>query len=344
MRKRLVLALALSLAASRAGADSFPVEYAVDAKFLKANIRSGDPLTIELHPDSACSAAAESLVVSAGDPQVVFEQVTRVFVKGVKPKPAARTVLRVAADVSAVLAPPVYARVTGDAIQSAGGDCQVQSASVPAGLTGPPGLAGAVGPTGATGSTGAQGAVGPDGPQGVAGTQGGGGASGVTGGTGATGATGQTGAFGGFGPTGPRGATGAQGIQGVGMQTVSFAGTTAGGWPVSLDYVFAGPTATVTLDAIRTLAGAGTLTLADTAGGHNLITGLCYQLNGAGQVLNFVGPDFTSSRATSERKAFAVAGAKTLGSGTHTVGLCIRNDGGGSYAAGGDAVGWVRVQ
>src|SRR5262245_59766329 len=146
MRKLIVFGLAL--AASPAAAAPFAISYTVDAKVLKKGLASGQQLAVEIHADAACTAAISSVTLDVADPSVVFESVTRVNIRGVKPKPAARTTLRAVVDLPAPPEPPLYARVTGDAIAAAGSECQVQTGSAGTGPTGPAGAAGPVGPTG----------------------------------------------------------------------------------------------------------------------------------------------------------------------------------------------------
>jgi hypothetical protein len=204
---RRLIALGLLLAATPAAADLYPVNYAVDYKFLKSNAAADQTLTITLFSDDTCQTPVGGAITTVGDPSVVFDRVTRVVPKGVKPKPAAISLMRATADLGTA-ASPVYATVTGDAIQASGGACQVQlgSAAGPIGVAGVTGPVGPVGPTGATGATGADGPAGDPGPTG---------ADGATGDTGPTGADGATGATGDTGPTGAQGATGATGPQGV---------------------------------------------------------------------------------------------------------------------------------
>jgi hypothetical protein len=327
MHRPFALILALALAASRAAGDPFPVEYAVDGKFLDANVASGQPLAIELHADAACSGAVATAQMAADDPGVVFDRVTRILVKGVKPKPAPRTVLRTAVEVAVSPAQRLYARVAGDAIQPAGGDCQVQSSGA------------AVGPVGTIGATGAPGAPG---PQGVVG------AAGATGPAGATGATGATGFTGFVGARGPAGATGpASGVTGpTGPSTAArfldgqipdiAAGTSA--------WVFVGPLTTVTVGDGRFLVGAGTLTLASFGFDPQIVNvDLCWRRAATAQVNPFGGADPTEHVATIDWHSYPVSAATEVAAGTYDVGACLRNPGGDELVANGNATSWVRV-
>ncbi|WP_338049722.1 collagen-like protein [Pseudoflavonifractor phocaeensis] len=86
---------------------------------------------------------------------------------------------------------------------------------IPAGATGPAGMAGATGPTGPTGAVGATGVTGPTGPAGTAGVTGPTGPTGMAGVTGPTGPTGMAGVTGPTGPTGAAGVTGPTGPTGM---------------------------------------------------------------------------------------------------------------------------------
>lgn len=212
-----------------------------------------------------------------------------------------------------------------------------QGPAGPAGPTGPAGATGPMGATGATGATGPQGPQGPAGPQGQTGATGPQGLTGPQGATGPQGPTGNTGATGAQGPQGLQGPQGPAGIQGpagpIGSPGVVATALVAGPIAASIagsssTYVFAGPTASVTVTNTQRITGAVTINVGLASGTSQLAdVGLCYQSNGGGTVTNFVGnfvsgfiypnPSFITSTAT-------ITG---LTAGTYFVGACIRNGG-----------------
>lgn len=210
------------------------------------------------------------------------------------------------------------------------------------GATGPQGPVGPAGPSGPAGPTGATGAQGPAGPTGATGAQGPPGPTGPTGAQGPVGPTGPTGAQGPPGPTGATGATGPQGPSGI-VTTATFAGSVgsiAGG---SSSYVFAGPTASVTVTTNQRLTGSAVAVLGlASAGSQSMDIGLCYQ--DAGGIQNFAGSSYMTVPATGNRTAFPVAASRAgLSAGTVTVGFCVRN-GGVTALSNNDFVnGWVQV-
>jgi hypothetical protein len=366
MRKLLLLGLVLG--ASPAAADPFPITYAVDAKLLKKELAVGQTLTVEVHADASCTSATSTQDLDVADASVVFESVSRVKIRGVKPQPAPSTLLRAVVELPAPPDPPLYVRVLGDAIAPSGPECQVQVGSTEAGVAGPTGPAGPDGPagptgdsgvTGPTGSPGAQGAAGttgpigaqgatgaePAGPQGATGATGAAGVQGPQGPVGVAGAAGPTGAAGPqgvFGPTGAAGATGPTGSAGpvgatgpTGPFGTVATGTFAGAVAASIAggagaYVFAGPTATVTTTAAAPrLVGEGSVALGlGVAGPQNFRVGLCYQPSGGGALINFVGTAYVIAQAWNVREVYGVTGAIAPGNGTWNVGACVMNDGG----------------
>ena len=327
MHRPFALVVALALAASRAAADPFPIEYAVDGAFLQANVASGQPLAIELHADAACSGAIATAEVTADDPSVVFDRVTRIQIKRAKPKPAARTVLRTTVDVDVTPSQRVYARVSGDAIHAAGGDCQVQSPGV------------AVGPVGAIGATGPTGAAG---PPGVAGA---GGAAGPGGATGATGPTGAPGFHGERGPAGPTGAaSGVTGPTGPSNAARFLDGPIPDIAAGTNEWVLVGPLTAVTVGDGHVLVGAGTLTLsAFTFGSQVVNVDLCWRRAGTTLVNPFGGPDPADHVATFAWRAYPVSAATEVTAGAYDVGACLRNPGSDELVGNGNSTTWVRV-
>ena len=196
--------------------------------------------------------------------------------------------------------------------QGTKGDPGAQGPQGPTGATGTPGPAGATGATGATGAAGSPGPTGSQGPQGVAGA------------LGPQGATGATGATGAAGPSGPTGPTGPSGI----AATVSFSGAIqAISGATGAPYVFAGPTASVTITAVQRLTGSGFGVFGLTSGGPQFVDlGMCYQL-GAGVVTNFIGSaHYATVPVPAERRVYASSATVVPGTaGTYTVGFCVRN-------------------
>ena len=212
----------------------------------------------------------------------------------------------------------------------------------PAGPAGTNGTNGAKGDTGATGIQGPQGPAGPTGAQGPQGTTGSPGAPGPQGATGATGAAGSPGPQGAqgpqgvagpTGPQGPAGATGATGAQGPAgatsiAATLDFAGAVPSLAANSTVYVFAGPTASVTLTATQRLTGGASAVMGLASGTTPQLTdlGMCFQL-GSGTITNFTA-NYTTVPVPNERREYSAAMSVVPGvAGTYTVGFCVRNKG-----------------
>src|SRR5688500_10174216 len=150
------------------------------------------------------------------------------------------------------------------------------------------------------GSTGAEGPAGPPGPPGPQGEPGLPGPQGEPGAIGATGPQGPMGLPGATGATGPRGEQGPQGVSGI----VSIAGW-GGNIPDNLmtvgpggDYVFAGPSTTITTLDQQRVTGAAEAPLAFTVPGmpgaiRLFRYGLCFQPAGGGALTNFAGEDYS---------------------------------------------------
>ena len=257
---------------------------------------------------------------------------------------------------------PTSVIVDGVEIINAAGDwvgntAGLQGADGPVGPMGPTGPTGPQGPIGLTGPTGAQGPIGltgPTGPQGPIGLTGPTGATGAQGPIGLTGPTGATGAQGPIGLTGPTGATGAQGPIGLTgpagpagptgiVTTVNINGginPIAGSSPV---FVFAGPTASVTVAAGQRLTGAITGLVGLTAGNpnQNFDYQLCYQV-GAG-ALNTFATYFTAVATATGRTAYPATATVVPGAGTYNVGLCVRNTGANTLTNNDWAGGYIQV-
>jgi hypothetical protein len=171
------------------------VEYRVDLKAWKKGATADTPLLFEISPDPSCSPVFDDASRTAGDADLIVDEVVAVPVKGA-PKPPRTAVLRTTITSSSAPA-PLYLRVTGDPVVAVGGACQLQVAggAGPAGNAGPPGALGTTGPIGPDGSQGPTGPAGPAGPTGLPGvTPGPQGPPGPTGPVGTTGPTGSLGA------------------------------------------------------------------------------------------------------------------------------------------------------
>ncbi len=223
-----------------------------------------------------------------------------------------------------------------------------------AGAQGPQGASGTAGPSGPAGQTGATGAAGAPGPQGPMGPQGIPGGAGAQGPAGTPGSNGTNGAAGAQGPAGPPGTAGAPGATGPAgatsiAATLQFAGSIGsitGGSAVG--YVFAGPTAVVTLTATQRLTGAASGVFGLAIGTGATVTqltdlGLCYQL-GAGTITNFTG-NYTTVPVPAERREYSAAmSVVPAAAGSYTVGFCIRNRGGSVSISNNDFMnGYVQV-
>lgn len=179
---------------------------------------------------------------------------------------------------------------------------------------------------------GTQGSEGPQGQQGSAGPQGP---------SGPTGAQGPAGPVGPPGPQGPPGLAGGQSIVTVGTfrgLIVTIPGNT-------FDYVFAGPTTQVTTNATQKLVGSAVGILSATTGANQVFTyGLCFQPSSGGNILNFVGGNFTAAEKNPQQQSWAAAASVTIGAaGTWNVGFCVRNNTPGAFDANNYVNGWVMV-
>lgn len=110
-------------------------------------------------------------------------------------------------------------------------------------------------------------------------------------------------------------------------------------------YVFAGPTDSVTVADGQRLFGAAEAPLGLTSGSplQSADVGLCYQPNGNGPILNFLGANFSVHNFTTTRQSYAATAATTLPAGTYSVGMCVRNNGPGPITNNNYVNGWVQV-
>ena len=194
------------------------------------------------------------------------------------------------------------------------------------------------GPAGAAGPTGATGVRGPTGP------------TGATGASGTPGVTGPSGPTGDIGPTGGTGATGATGPSGV-ISTATFQGAVGSIAGNSTAFVFAGPTATVTITGSQRLTGAAAMALATSSGtAIEVWLNLCTQPAAGGALTPFVGTSYLSTEITPDRGSEAVAGSfpntsrpNFLNPGAYNVGACIQNEGPTTLDSNDFVNGWVQV-
>jgi hypothetical protein len=97
----------------------------------------------------------------------------------------------------------------------------------------------------------------------------------------------------------------------------------------SNDWVFAGPTTTVTTNTTQSLVGAAEAPLAVSSGGPQQLFayGLCYQPSGGGTISHFFG-DVSSRHSegelTSTLMSWTAAASVVPGAGTWNVGFCVR--------------------
>jgi hypothetical protein len=329
---RPLLALGTLLAAASAAADPFSITYLVDYKAFKANAAAGQPLTLSFYSDAACTTSIGDVATTVDDATLVWERVARVPVKKAKPKPPAVAVLRGAVDLTGGSSPAIYLRVTGDAILAAGGECQVQTG----GGLGPMGPAGATGATGATGAEGAAGASGADGATGATGP------TGARGDTGPKGITGPTGIPGPSGPAGPMGPPGPDGVVSTHAWGGDISDALAGS---ATDFVFAGPTVTVTLAAGQSVAGVADAVLGyvDQPQPIPISYTLCYQPTSGGALAPASNPTIPNAEASNQSASFSAVAAFSPGAGEWRVGFCVLNEDDATLDDNGRVNGWIQV-
>jgi len=149
-----------------------------------------------------------------------------------------------------------------------------------------------------------------------------------------------------IGPTGPTGPAGPSGIGSI----LAFNGSVGSIAAGSASYVFAGPTASVTISSnTQRLTGSAVagLGLALGAANQTVRVGLCYQFAGAaanGPITNFVGNNYTNATVTTTRTLFPAAASVTgLTPATYNVGFCVLNGGNSIVGSNDFANGWVMV-
>ena len=109
--------------------------------------------------------------------------------------------------------------------------------------------------------------------------------------------------------------------------------------------MFVGPTLIVAVAAATQRITATTVASLATAAGTGVgDAGICYQLNGAGALTNFVGGNYTTVGWTTTRIPTAAAATVTgLAAGNYTVGMCVRNTGATALANNDWVNGWVML-
>ncbi len=198
----------------------------------------------------------------------------------------------------------------------------------------------AKGKDGVDGEDGADGAMGPQGPAGPAGPQGPAGDAGPQGEIGEMGPQGPAGATGPQGDTGPMGPTGFFSLH-------PFAGYIGGG-PLNnhTEFVFVGPTATVSLADGQKMTGVAAVPLAVGFSSPTIVVdiGLCYKLSSAAHPSNFVGDYYLSTTVDQYWRSLAANGSVSgLAAGDYTVGACIRNTNSVAITESDFVNGWVAV-
>ena len=92
-------------------------------------------------------------------------------------------------------------------------------------------------------------------------------------------------------------------------------------------YFFAGPRATVTTTATQRLTGAAEAPLALGMGLASTIKyGLCYQPTAGGDIVNFMGEDYSTAQITATRIPWSAAATVVPGAGQWEVGFCLANN------------------
>jgi hypothetical protein len=90
-------------------------------------------------------------------------------------------------------------------------------------------------------------------------------------------------------------------------------------------YVFAGPTALLTVDGTQAIVGSATADLAVTTGTAQVAVNLCYQLQGSQAILEFSPFGYVLAQVTTTRSSVTSIGASKPAAGTYLVGLCAKN-------------------
>jgi hypothetical protein len=143
-------------------------------------------------------------------------------------------------------------------------------------------------------------------------------------------------------------------LEGPEARTVGFQGVVNPIAGNSSEYVFAGPSAELTLKGGERLTGAASapMGLSKDAPRQTADVGLCYQLivsraHPAGKVRNFVGANFSAHLFTATRATYSATATigpdPALVPGIYRVGMCVRNNGNSAINDNNFVNGWVRV-
>ena len=151
------------------------------------------------------------------------------------------------------------------------------------------------------------------------------------------------------GNPGPQGPAGPQGASGV-VQTSAFAGQVAasiaaGGF--NAPWVFVGPTTTIAVTANQRLVGSAVAVIGTTSNSATPISfSLCYQPGGQGELLSFLGSNFTDGNTVPNAGTAlpAAASVQLPNAGSYVVGYCVKNKSTTLALTNNDFVnGWVMV-
>ena len=151
------------------------------------------------------------------------------------------------------------------------------------------------------------------------------------------------------GNPGPQGPAGPQGASGV-VQTSAFAGQVAasiaaGGF--NAPWVFVGPTTTIAVTANQRLVGSAVAVIGTTSNSATPISfSLCYQPGGQGELLSFLGSNFTDGNTVPNARTAlpAAASVQLPNAGSYVVGYCVKNKSTTLALTNNDFVnGWVMV-
>jgi hypothetical protein len=112
-----------------------------------------------------------------------------------------------------------------------------------------------------------------------------------------------------------------------------------------IQWVFAGPTATVTTLAAQKISGVANAQLGIIAGAGSFDYDLCYAADGSTTLVNFAGVNSATGAVSVEsgQISFAAAGSVVPGAGTWQVGFCVLNAGVAALTDNNVVNGWVIV-